>query len=167
MLSISFDLYILNCSAFSYWVEFCVYSEYVFLVEFLCHEHCYSWVTVGFWDRSSIARPGLAGTCFTGWLYPASAWDYNTPSHVQLLMVFLNGSGNVSYVLAFSFYLGEKKNLLSFYFCKVSPISVPAVLECRCEASVDTHSGVLTPGEFQFSLNGTDSSLKNVNQSVT
>lgn len=59
-------------------------------------------------------------------------------------MVFLNGSGNVSYVSP-SFYLGEKRILISFYFWKASPIITPAMLECRDEASVDHHSGVLTP----------------------
>lgn len=58
-------------------------------------------------------------------------------------MVFLNGSGNVSYVSPF--YLGEKRILISFYFWKTSPISAPAMLECRYEANVNNHSGVLTP----------------------
>lgn len=59
-------------------------------------------------------------------------------------MVFLNGSGNVSCVSP-SFYLGEKRILISFYFWKASPIITPAMLECRDEASVDHHLGVLTP----------------------
>lgn len=112
-----FYIYTLNCSAFSYWLEFYVYFECGFLVGFLCHEHCYSWVTVGFWDRFSIARLGWAETCSTdGLAVSCLCLDYNTLNHVQLLIVFLSGSGNVSYVLASSFYLGEKKNVLSFYF---------------------------------------------------
>lgn len=117
----------LTCSALSYWLEFCIRSECGAWVGFVCHEHYLLFYGLPFYSleycwplRQGLNSPGWAGTCHTDRLtlnlehYSTSTWDYNTLNQLQLLTVCLNGSGNISYALAPSFCLGERRNFISF-----------------------------------------------------